>query len=953
MFHINDLRRGKLAAAVCLTLAVSACGGGGGSRSNNVSSTPTTPANPTTPTTPVAPTTPTTPTTPTAPVSTEPPLDAQLSLTNTHVAHAAGFTGAGVAIAIVDTGVMRNHPALAGRVTDELIFVDATANNTAIDDVVGHGTSVAEIAAGTAFDRFAGGVASSSTIVSARIINDKTPTDDGSGNGNRVTSADPLGAINDALIARNVKVSNNSWGGLYWDSTSTGTTQSFHDAYDRYINTYGGLVVFAAGNSGLANPSDVAALPSRAADLEKGWLAVVALSSNAPTTLASYSNKCGEAMNYCLAAPGDVIVSGQNDTASTQSYYIYQGTSLAAPQVTGAAAVVWSVFPYFTNDNVRQTILGTADDLGAAGPDTTFGYGALNVGRAVGGPAKFDWGDFTVNLGSSTSTWTNPISGVGGLVVSGNTDSSLNLASANNTYLGLTHVMSGRLNATGPIPGNLQIDATGIAGVGSRVSGSVTNSGTFVQTGNVTVGGNYAQTAGGSLSQYIGGVLTVDGSASLAGNFNAAGAVSGYVGTAHQQVLTAAQGVTGTFASFTRASGVMLSTSLNYAANEVWLDTSRISVTRVAGMSTTAVTAGSAQRLESAFTRIDSALASPVTASTVSQQTLIGAAMIQQSSSAAAAQKSVASLSGQLHDASAQMTLQAIDAGNRALSDRFDEIADRKPVGAWTQTLGYRGGLSRPGYGNVGVDLAGWMVGNDHKLGANGIVGFAVSQSQGLGQLAEAVDQGRSHAVEAMAYVGVVGNRWYAMGRAGAGTYREDMRRALQLGDSSTMVASSSEGRYGVAYGETGMRLHAGGFGLTPYASVEYDQVNRGGFSETGGAGFGLTAGDERISRWQAGIGMRADRTWRFASGSTLSLDGHVAWQHAFATSGDVFSARYTGIGDTAPVGGIGLSQYGALFGTALNWSMSPRASLQLSLDKVAGQRDDSQTAMATYRLAF
>ena len=63
-------------------------------------------------------------------------------------AHGLGYTGAGVTIGVVDSGIMRNNPSLVGRVTQELIYVDSTTNNTAVDDVVGHGTWVSEIAAG-------------------------------------------------------------------------------------------------------------------------------------------------------------------------------------------------------------------------------------------------------------------------------------------------------------------------------------------------------------------------------------------------------------------------------------------------------------------------------------------------------------------------------------------------------------------------------------------------------------------------------------------------------------------------------------------------------------------------------------------------------------------------------------------------------------------------------------
>ena len=153
------------------------------------------------------------------------------------------------------------------------------------------------------------------------------------------------------------------------------------------------------------------------------------------------------------------------------------------------------------------------------------------------------------------------------------------------------------------------------------------------------------------------------------------------------------------------------------------------------------------------------------------------------------------------------MTFEAIDAGTRALSDRFDSLLDTPQAGGWTQNLGYHGGMSRSGYDNVGYDLSGSLVGQDYRVGGNGIAGYALSQSQGLGRLAESADQGRSHALEGMLYGGVIRGSWYTMGRFGIGSYRETMRRQLQLGDQFAGVASDGNGRYGVAYGESGYRL--------------------------------------------------------------------------------------------------------------------------------------------------
>ena len=931
----KGLQRREAALAVMLALGLVACGGGGGY------------VRPV----PIAPSTP--PATP-PPPKVDPPVDAQLALTNTQVAHDAGLTGAGVTIGVVDSGIMRSHPALAGRVVKELIYIDPAQNNTTIDDVVGHGTWVSEIAAGKAVGEFAGGIAPGATLVSARIISDKEPTDDGSGKGNEVSSADPLGEIHADLMATGVRVMNNSWGGLYWSASATATTKSFHDAYAPFIYG-GGLVVFATGNATVGNPdpTDTAALPVRAPDLETGWLAVTALDSNSPTKLAPYANACGVAANFCLAAPGDVIVSGKDDTTGNMSYWVVRGTSLAAPQVSGAAALVWQAFPYFNNDLVRQTLLGTATDLGAAGVDAVFGYGGLNVGRAVDGPMQFNWGDVTVSF-SGDSTWGNPISGAGGLVKQGSGRLFLTQPS---TYTGLTQVQSGTLVAKS-LAGGATIGAAGLLTGASAITGNVSNAGTLSVSGaDLDLTGNYTQQGAGKLAVTLGSALRVTGTASLNGsNLLVLGTSSGYVANAHTEVLTTTGGLTGTFGSTVdRASNVtLLNSTWGYDANNAWLNVSQVQATAVQGLAYTPASWGAAQRVDGAFAQINTQLSdSALGDAPVGAGFIQGAASLQQSAGVNMVQQSLESLSGQLHAASAAMTFEAIDAGTRALSDRFDSLRDAPQAGAWTQSLGYHGDMARSGYRDVGYDLSGWMLGQDYRLGERGVAGYALSRSEGLGRLAESADQGRSHAFEGMLYGGVMHGAWYTMGRFGVGDYRETMRRQIQLGNRYSGVASDSSGRYGVAYGESGYRLTLGGAHVTPYLSLQYAQIRRSGFDEVGADGFGLKSGAQTTARWQAGAGVRADHEWTLANGGSLSLQGRMLWQQSFGLRGEVFDASFSGINQFAPVGGIGLSRYGGVVGTSLNWKLAPRASLQLGYDQYLGQRQQARMATAAFNWAF
>jgi autotransporter-associated beta strand protein len=935
---MQGLRHRRAAVLVWMALGLAACGGGGGG--GNTRPTPPTPAPPPTP--------------PSSPSLPQPPIDAQLSLTNTYAAHAAGFNGAGVTIGVVDSGVMATHPALAPRVIRNLTYVNPTTNNLNIDDVVGHGTYVAEIAAGTPFGQFAGGIAPGADIVSARIIDDNAPDDNGSTAPTPVTASDavPLGQVNADLISNGVKVMNNSWGGISWSASDTATTQGFHDAYNTFINSWGGLVVFAAGNDSQANPSTIAALPSLAPDLQKGWLTVVAVNSNNPTQLEAYSNKCGIAMNFCLAAPGDVIVSGKSDTStSNETYWIVEGTSLAAPQVSGAAALVWQAYPYFTNDLVRQTLLGTADPLGGSQPNVTFGYGELDVGKAVNGPEQFNWGDVTVSF-SGVSNWNNPISGAGGLIKQGS--GTLNLTQPS-SYTGLTQVQGGMLVAKS-LASSVSIGAQGVLSGTPTIGGSVANAGVIALSGtDTTVSGNYAQVGAGRLAVSLGSALRVTGTASITGgDLYVTGINSGYQANTHTDVLTANGGLSGTFSALNKATGVLLTATLNYSATDAWLNVSQVQATSVTGVTYTPASFGAAQRVDAAFGQINSQVAQGgTTAGGTPTSFLSGAANLQQTATAAALQQSLTSLSGQLHAASAAMTFDAMDAGTRALSHRFDQLTDVGGAGGWTQTLGNYGSMSRSGYDNVGYDLSGWMVGQDRRLGSNGVLGFAVSQSQDLGRLDEFADQGRSRAVEGMLYGGLVQNQWYLMGRLGVGTYREDMRRHIELGSAVEAVASDTNGRYDVAYGESGYRLSLGSVQVTPYVNLQYAQIRTDGFNEFGGDGFGLKAGTQTIERWQGGAGLRAGRNWSLAGGGSLSLQGHLLWQRAFSMHGDVLDASFAVLNQWAPVGGIGLSRYGGDAGISVDWAITARSSLSLGMDQYVAQHDQGKMDTLNYRLSF
>jgi autotransporter-associated beta strand protein len=880
----------------------------------------------------------------------QPGFDDHLALTGADRALGAGYDGSGVTIGLLDTGINRNHPALAGRVLANFVNVGA-GNDLSVDDKVGHGTIVAQMAAGKAFGKWPGGIAQGATLVSSRIISDKPPVDDGSGEGNEIGAGQGYGAyfatLNGELADAGARIINNSWGGLYW--LDPVLTTELADAYRDFVITRGGLIVFANGNAGAdpalrPDPSDNAALPSKdgvAADLEVGWLTVAALDTLHPTGLASYSQACGVAMHYCLAAPGDVVFTAATDTAGSPTYWVGSGTSFAAPLVSGAAAVVWSAFPYFDNDLVRQTLLGTASDLGATGVDATFGYGLLNVEKAVGGPARFDWGDVAVDF-AGTSMWTNQISGEGGLVKRGSGTLVLN---SNPVYTGDTRIEGGTLQLNQGMTGSdIFIGPSGtLSGLGG-ISGDVRNDGHFVASSQTRTGlrveGNYQQAPTGWLDAYIGYGLAVDGTATLhGGTLNVLGVHSNYTAGARETMLRAAGGLTGSFDRLTAATGVFLQGTLAYDANNVFLDIARLDVTAAAqAMGLSAASQSGAGLVQGAFSALDAGARA-----TAAPAFLQGAGSLQHTANTALAERSLSSVSGELHAADAALAMLAVDGSRRQLEARLDAP---RAAGAWAASLDGNRSIGNA----VGADMRGWMLGQEFRDGP-ATWGMAVARSEGNLWNADRRDRGRDVQTEGLLYgFREGGDGTYLLGRAALGRIQRDLQREVLLGDDDYGVDSRYADSYLSAGLQAGRHLRALGGALTPYVGAQALQLQRGAFREDGAAGFGLDARASRASVVQALTGVRYLHEWRIGA-AHMDLHGHMEWQRTLAQHGAI-AASFTGVDARAPLMldmfGRDAGVLGAGFGA--QWGASR---LAFDLDARRGQSRTDLGATASWRVSF
>jgi parallel beta-helix repeat protein len=135
----------------------------------------------------------------------------------------------------------------------------------------------------------------------------------------------------------------------------------------KYAYDAGVLLVASAGN----DASDYKSYPA-------AYDEVVAVTATAPSDIPALFTNYGDWVE--VAAPGVSI----NSTYLNGNYIKLSGTSMAAPHVSGVAALIWSQFPNMTRDQVRSQLCHTADDLGSPGFDEYYGYGRINARKAVG-----------------------------------------------------------------------------------------------------------------------------------------------------------------------------------------------------------------------------------------------------------------------------------------------------------------------------------------------------------------------------------------------------------------------------------------------------------------------------------------------------------------------------------------------------------------------------------------
>jgi subtilisin family serine protease len=291
-------------------------------------------------------------------------LDHSVPQIGAPAAWAAGYTGAGTKVAVIDTGVDQTHPDLADREIAEANFAESPDNV----DHYGHGTHVASTVAGTGAKSGGKyrGVASGASILDAKVLDDY-----GFGQDSWIIAGMEWAAQQGADIA------NLSLGG-----TDTPEVDPLEEAVNSLSDKYGTLFVIAAGNSyrdaTIGSPGSAdAALTVGAVDRDDN---LADFSSRGP--------RIGDgAIKPDVTAPGVDIVAALHSEGTIgepvePGYTALSGTSMATPHVAGAAALLAQQHPDYTGRQLKALLSASAKP-GAGLTAFQQGSGRIDVARAI------------------------------------------------------------------------------------------------------------------------------------------------------------------------------------------------------------------------------------------------------------------------------------------------------------------------------------------------------------------------------------------------------------------------------------------------------------------------------------------------------------------------------------------------------------------------------------------
>jgi len=285
-----------------------------------------------------------------------------------------GFTGEGIVVASMDTGVDLDHPDVNSQWRGgENSWYDPHGEHNSPYDNDGHGTQTMGIMVGGDAGSTAIGVAPDANWIAVKIFDDSGDAQFSDIHLGFQWLLDPDG---DPNTGDSPNIVNNSW---EIQGHVDECVLEFHDDVTT-LRTVGIAVIFAAGNEGPASSTSVSP-----ANYDNSF-AVGSINSSNSVTLSSSRgpSPCSAELFPTVVAPGANIKTSDLTFGGVfpNSYAYVSGTSFAAPHVSGGMALLMEAFPTLSPVEVEDALILSAEDLGPVGADYDYGYGLINLTAA-------------------------------------------------------------------------------------------------------------------------------------------------------------------------------------------------------------------------------------------------------------------------------------------------------------------------------------------------------------------------------------------------------------------------------------------------------------------------------------------------------------------------------------------------------------------------------------------
>lgn len=298
-----------------------------------------------------------------------------LAVVKASALYARGGTGQHVVVALVDSGLNAGLDEFEGRLADP--GFDHVEKRAGTVDRIGHGTQMAGILAANKDGQGMHGIAFDAQLIPFRFGDDNEPFFFDSEIAQSWQSGFDKGA----------RLFNNSWANAIpaTEINEARYKQVMPDSLEvaRKLVAAGAVFVFPTGNELKREPLAEPGLPAALGELEKGWIAVVAL-KNDGSSINGKSNYCGVAAAWCIAVPGGD--SGKQAgllTVDKEGRYVQTaGTSPATALVSGALATLQSFYPELSPQQVREHLLATANRSGIYANTEAYGQGLMDLEAA-------------------------------------------------------------------------------------------------------------------------------------------------------------------------------------------------------------------------------------------------------------------------------------------------------------------------------------------------------------------------------------------------------------------------------------------------------------------------------------------------------------------------------------------------------------------------------------------